>query len=521
MAATLSLSIYLLRKGKEADYDRDVGDDRSSRISLSGLEGYFSPLPSTPQIPTWLRAINTLLSPAAPATLYAQSPGGLLVIRRGGRTFVVTFGHAWMRLQNQWLEQDFGRRVVLNLMNSDGFLEVRTEQVFAQWHLASERAPRGSAVESFGVEFDRDMVSAVEGVPSDPTFGRNCRGGTSLRVSTELADLEKLLDRALIEFASNAYQVRFPEIDNLNGVTDPSVLAALEAELDKDLASGKAAQRLVLFTPAQRRGDPLVAASYVIGRAIKNPPFTPYLTFGAWAGYAKKHSTGLTVAAAKKVPVHLMDDAASEVGKSNIFECFGYEVALNGTQYVLSSGRWYEVVGTFLKRVNRAVTRIPPPKVVLPNWNQQDDEGTYNATCAGSVRSLLLFDKKLVWYGGGQSRFEFCDLLDVRAKRLYFVKVPSRSSGMSHLIEQARRTVELFFGTDAAFRTRLGKQIKKKSAGADISWLAARPRPSDWNLCLVSMGKQPMALPFFARCSLANLCRDLETAGHNVEFLAV
>lgn len=219
MTTNLSLSIYLLRKGKEADYDRDVGDDRSARVRLSGLDGYFSPLPSTPQIPTWLRAINTLLNPAAPATLYAQSPGGLLVIRLNGRTFVVTFGHAWMRLQNIWLEQDFGRRVVLNLMNSDGFLEVRTEQVFAQWHLASERAPQGSAVESFGVEFDRDMVSVVEGVSSDPTFGRNFRGGTSLRVNTELANLEKLLDRALIEFASNAYQVRFPEIDNLNGVT--------------------------------------------------------------------------------------------------------------------------------------------------------------------------------------------------------------------------------------------------------------------------------------------------------------
>jgi uncharacterized protein (TIGR04141 family) len=521
MAATLNLSIFLLRHGKEATYERDVGDDRGARVPLQGLDGYFSALRSTPRPPNWLNAVNTILDATAAVSLDAQSPGGLLIIERGTRTFVITFGHAWMRLQSDWLERDFGRRVVLNLMNDDAFIEVRTEQVFAQWHLASERAPRGSSVESFGVEFDRDMVSVVEGVSSDPLFGRSIRGGTSLRVNVELASLGALLDRSLTEFASDAYQKRWPDIDNLSAVADPAMLLALEAELDKDLVSGKAAKRLVLFTPAQRRGEPLVAASYVIGRTSKNPAYTPYLTFGAWESYAKKYSTGLTVAAAKKATVHLMDEAADEVGKGSVFECFGYEVALNGNQYILSSGQWYEVVSAFLKRVNRTVTRIPPPTVTLPGWNQKDDEGTYNAGCAATVKSLLLFDKKLVGYGGGQSKFEFCDLMDVKGKRLYFVKIPSRSSGMSHLIEQTRRTVELFFSTDNGFRAKLSAQILKNEPKADISWTTSRPRAGDWNLCLVSMGKQQMALPFFARCSLANMCRDLESSGHVVEYLAV
>jgi uncharacterized protein (TIGR04141 family) len=426
-----------------------------------------------------------------------------------------------MRLQNDWLERDYGRRVVLNLMNNDAFIEVRTEQIFAQWHLASERAPRGSSVDNFGVEFDRDMVSVVEGISSDPLFGRTIRGGTSLRVNIALSDLSAVLDRSLAEFVSNAYQQRWPDIDNLNAVADAITVSKLEAELDKELAAGRAAKRLVLFTPAQRRGEPLVAASYVIGRATKGAAHSPYLTFGAWQSYAKRYSTGLTVAAAKRTAVHLMDEAADEVGKGTVFECFGYEIALGGNQYILSSGTWYEVVSAFLKRVNRTVSRIPPPATTLPSWNQQDDEGTYNAACAAQNKSLDLFDKNLVGFGGGRSKFEFCDLMDVNAKRLYFVKIPTRSSGMSHLIEQTRRTVELFFSPDNGFRSKLAAQILKRDSKADVSWTSARPRPGDWKLCLVSMGKQPLGLPFFARCSLANLCRDLEASGHIVEFLAV
>lgn len=34
MATAISLSIYLLRPGKEVDYDRDIGDDRTSRAPL-------------------------------------------------------------------------------------------------------------------------------------------------------------------------------------------------------------------------------------------------------------------------------------------------------------------------------------------------------------------------------------------------------------------------------------------------------------------------------------------------------
>ncbi len=522
MTTTTTLSIFLLKPGKEKDFDRDIGDDRTARLPLAApLEGFFAPFRSDPKAPNWAGAVTGLLQPPGTVDLDTQSPGGLLFIRRQGRVFVLTFGHAWMRLRNEWLEPDFGRRVALNSMKEDSLIELRSEQVFAKGHLASERAPRGSSVDSFGVEFDRDMVSVVEGLSTVALFGKVIRGGTNFRGNVDIDDLAAILDRALTEFASNAYKKRWPDIDNLVAVRDPAVANVLEKGLDAELAAGQGSKKIVLFTPQQRKGDSLIVSSYVIGRLSKSPPLTPYLTFGAWEGYAKKRGMALTVATAKSLAVHLMDDGVQELGECSVFDCFGYEGSLGGKPFVLSSGTWFEVVPNFLKRINDTVKAIPLPSKALTAWNQVDDEGTYNESCAKKDKSLLHFDKKDVWYGGGQSRFEFCDLMHLSSKRLYFVKVASKSSSMSHLFEQTRRTVELFFAPDPGFRKALQAKIKKLNPKADTSWTTMRPRPGEWKLCLVSMGRPASQLPFFARCSLANTYRDLRNLGHDVEYLRV
>jgi hypothetical protein len=50
-------------------------------------------------------------------------PGGMLVLRRNGRTFGAIFGHAWLILEDQWLERDFGRRVALNTVAATSSLK--------------------------------------------------------------------------------------------------------------------------------------------------------------------------------------------------------------------------------------------------------------------------------------------------------------------------------------------------------------------------------------------------------------
>lgn len=92
---------------------------------------------------------------------------------------------------------------------------------------------------------------------------------------------------------------------------------------------------------------------------------------------------------------------------------------------------------------------------------------------------------------------------------------------MSHLVEQVRRTVGLFFNPDAGFRKALDKKVGRHYPRLAKEWRQSRPHVGDWTLCFVSMGRAARDLPFFAKCSLANACNDLRRSGHKVAFLKV
>lgn len=519
--AKLPLSIYLLKHDRVPAFEQELHVNPQTALPLAPpLDGYVLPLPVNQTVPQWVGVLNSALQNPGGISLAGVSPAALMVVHRGPETFVLTFGHAWMKLDDDWKERDFGRRVALNSIRPDKLVEIEIEQVFAKWHVARERAPRASAVDEFGVEFDRDLVASVGGVPSHKILGKKLRGGTSLRVDVEFSTLGDVLDRSSQLFKSTAYRKHWPDIDNLSVVADSGLIDKLEARLDEELKDGTAEKKLVMFAPTYLREEVDTVDSYVFGRMTKAPVTAPYLFVQSWLSYLEREGVEKSVSEAKVTAVHLLDDENEPLKRYSVFQCFGYELALGGKHFILSSGIWWEVSQDFLAKVNKDVTGIRPPQVGLPPWNQVESEGDYNERCAQAA-GLAFYDAEKLWYGGGQSQLEFCDLLHLQSKTLYFAKIPTKSSGMSHLVEQVRRTTELFFSPDDEYRKELKRITKALHKGLPVDWLETRPRQGDWNLCLVSLGKTAAQLPFFARCGLYSLNQALRKAGHKVSFLKV
>jgi uncharacterized protein (TIGR04141 family) len=518
--SSIGFTVFLLKSDQVAEFQAKF--PATSGVGLSGgIVGYFIPMPSEGAVPQWAVAVTALLQTVAPPDLQSQRPSALLVIERGARTYVLTFGHAWQLLEDDWLEPDFGRRVALNLITKGSLIEIRTEQVFANWHVASDRSPRAASVEEFGVEFDRDLVAVVEGLSSKKEFGKTVRGGTSLRLNIPISTLVAVLGQCEGLFLSNEYRNTWPEIDNLTPVKNRSLVNALDHQLDLKLANGSALDQLVMFTPTYRRDDPLIAESYVFGHMGKSPARAPYLTVTGWTSHLLLRGMSRSVDSAKATKVHLLDSDGNDAKACTAYECFGYELGYSGRQYVLSSGMWYEASVQFIKRINDTVSKLQKPNLTFPNWDGKEKEGAYNERCAAQDKSLLFFDAKNVMLGGGQSKFEFCDLFHPETKTLIFAKIVSRSSGMSHLVEQVRRATDLTFSPDPAFRTKLKKVFKKEHPKAERAGLDTRPKNADWNLCLVSLGRSATTLPFFAKCSLINLYDDMRQRGHDLFFASV
>jgi uncharacterized protein (TIGR04141 family) len=519
--AKLPLSIYLLKQDRVSAFEKDLHVSPQTVLPLvPPLDGYVLPLPVNQTIPQWVGVLNSVLQNPTALSLTGSSPAALMVVRLGPETFVLTFGHAWMKLDDDWKENDFGRRVALNSIRPDKLVEIEIEQVFAKWHVARERAPRASAVDEFGVEFDRDLVASVGGLPSYKIFGKKLRGGTSLRVDVEFSTLGDVLDRSSQLFKSTAYRKYWPDIDNLSVVSGQGLIDKLEARFDDELKGGTAEKNLVMFAPTYLREEVDAIDSYVFGRMTKAPVTIPYLFVQSWLSYLEREKLEKTVSEAKTTAVHLLDNDNEPLKRYSVFQCFGYELSFGGKHYILSSGVWWEVSQSFLTKVNKQVTDLRPPQIVLPAWNQVESEGEYNERCAQGT-GFTFYDAKKFWYGGGQSQLEFCDVLHLNSKTLYFAKIPTKSSGMSHLVEQVRRTIELFFSPDDEYRKELKRLTKVLHKGLSVDWIETRPRQGDWNICLVSLGKTAAQLPFFARCGLFNISRTLRRAGHNVSFLKV
>jgi uncharacterized protein (TIGR04141 family) len=518
------LTIFLLREDRIGSFREELLQPNDAELIpiAAPLEGSFLPFPPVrDRQPDWVSAVSSLLTAPIQGDMSARSPGGLLAVRRQNRTFVLTFGHAWQKLEDRWLEQDFGLRVALNVIPRDELIEIKAEQIFAKWHLASERAPRAASVNEFGVDFDRDLVAVIEGQPkSRPILGSRVRGSTSLRVNLPITGLGALLDACLAEFLSDAYKNDWPEIDKISPLKDDVIIALLEEQLDAALSSEESRRRIVMFTPYQRRGESIFAESYVFGRMSTHPTTRPYLTIESWVSeLARTHDTP-SVALAKKYPVRILESSEGEPQSCKVFDCFGYEIDDGARVYILSSGIWYEVVSDFVAQINDRIAQIPSCGLRLAVWNRIDDEGEYNSLCATDP-SFLNCDAKNFYFGGGHSQLEFCDLVHLESRTLIFCKLVSKSSGMSHLLEQVRRTSDLLFGADGAYRARVLQLFGQHHPAADVAWLRTRPRREDWNLCMVSLGKPSADLPFFAKCGLAKLSKELVERGHRVSFEAV
>lgn len=521
------LSVYLIRATSANELKQAVvGKTAVPIVGAEGVEGAFYALPSEPSEPKWFAEVKTLLDANVNVgDMNSQVAGGLFVLTLGGRIFAVAFGTGWLRLSDDWLVPDFGRQVALNAIPQNKLIELKAEQVFARRHVSSERAPVSSNRNAFALDFDRDLLGMVEGMPENAKhLGSTICGGVSLRLKIDISTLFDALRESLVLYSSKAYQKHWPEVDNLIRVNEASLILALDGLLDTALGQPPSHSSPLLVNSGPRHDAEHAAEFFAIGDLPRVPKGgsrggSPYLMRGSWDSLLSSCGKKAGLISAKGTAVHALDSGGVELYRTSIYSCLAFEASFPDATgvakpYILSQGIWYQTNANFVADVEAKLNVLAKqlPSIRLVSWNSIEHEGAYNLR---NVRgNMIHFDAKNVHFGGGQSKFEFCDLMDPTTKTLYFVKIALNSSHMSHLAEQIRRTAELFFGADNRFRTALAKVVTKHNPKMSTSWVANRPKHGEWNLCLVPLGRTLKTLPFFAKCGVYRLVKELEARGH-------
>lgn len=487
-----------------------------------------------------------------------QSMNAILFVRipyeEAKEVFAFTFGYGRFLLKPKSYDQSYGLRTTLNVIYDKGYAgasanrlrSVAAKTIAANTVRTNWQADRKATFETFGIDIQRDLLSAVTGtVINSKDWGKRISGSDSLTATPNIA-FEGLLGFCELlakTYRDESYKQDFAWIDNLRVVTDSDLLSKLQDELIRMIRSNSPDIALTVpemiefsdidhfyfsFNDKHTFHD-LDEVSLI--KELRDSKHDNELVLASELGKKSDKKSGIDKLeedwSLKGVPT-----SANIAYDWPLLHCLSGEIEYKKKTYILSEGEFFEVDNDFLKRLNRFIRSLPDTKVPLPVCPGEIPEGDYNEYAADGSPSLLLMDKKNVSISGRTTPVEVCDLL-TDDNCFVHVKRKLSSSSLSHLFAQGYISAELFFGSreyreKALTRIKIEEGLKggvSSFIGTFSKWFSlfspGRTTRRKYEVLYAIIAKWNGrnivdALPFFSKVNLRRHAEDLRRMGYRV-----
>jgi len=514
-----TLTLFQAKLGRSGVDELLKSPSSYDRFSVRNREGFLGVLlvkPPRPRRPRWLEFFDGHLDEVPDDRRFATSSlSAVLVIDRGGRTYALTFGYGRSMLLDGVVEESFGLRTALNILDSERVRSLDRKSFEQVQRSTREQVSRESSFGAFGIDVEQDLLSAVTGTPRDlESYGRQISGRDALKFSAEV-DVDSLpgfIDRFGSASEEEGYRERYPWIDNMKEV-DTTVAAELEAKLVAELRADRR-DRIWLAPPHILDWERVTHFTY---RSAQSAERFAYLSFDDYfsdvrtpGDLSSRHLTN------DRVRCHQSDDTI--VDSWTLGRCLCAELTHDGARHVLSEGKWYRLNDDFVARVLAAVDQIGPTDYKFPQYNDVD-EGAYNERVHRKSKGrLALMDKKMIPAPVANGSVEFCDLFH-RDGRMMHVKRYGGSSALSHLFAQGVVSARQF-QLDRLFRSQVNDKLPASHRLSD----AAHPiSAEDYEVAYVVVAKKGAInrLPFFSMVNLKGVSELLSQIGFRVSLTFV
>ena len=522
MSNTQKLAIRLLRDGlAPADAVRD-GVDLTPWDKLEGAWIALATLGGGS--PKWARFLE--LSDEEKKRVFNHTAFGLVFVQGSGRWFAVSFGMGHVKLDPVAFEQDFGLRVVLNAVDPKQLksADVRTpdENTLSR----RTQTSRGSDQTAFAIDIERDLVRGLAGTPKDAGFGSYVAGtdGLTLNRRLEIAELAQACADAYAIYQKSDYKTDFGWIDQIRHIREQALIDKLDAKLVEALA--KAVD--------EGETDGIHLAFPVIYDPEKSS-LIRYKGFRSWQLYAdldlpgyldalkEREKAGYSDEDLRNHTVHEVDDDGHDCGgKWKLRECIVFETELDGSTYVFSGGRWYQIDQNLAKEVQEFFDATS--KVGMPAAEADETEEAYNKRVAGLDADMICLDRRLIKPTGAGSKIEACDFLG-RERQLIHVKDKTSSSRLSHLFSQGTVSARVL-ATDPPSRDSVRNEvIAVQAETGQTGYEDVIPKSGDdftrgdFTVVygVIAASEKPK-LPFFSLVSFRQAARELHALGYKWAF---
>ena len=462
MTTTKTFSLYLGKSSVTA-LDELLTDKARELVAQGGAQRIFSAnfgdesalftFPGQKVTPKWVSHLSGAFH--VPAGLVSQSPCAVVVFRKSGRFFAVTFSYGHVYLDEAKTEVDFGLKVAINKLSDDKLRSVEHSNIGDAIRGFSQAAGQRD-LKSFGFDEALDLIRKVSGYATDDEFADVVTGARALRFSKkmEIVEVPDTAVEAQRLFGLETYKnTAFKIVDFLSPVLDNQLIKDLDDALVKAIISDSDD-----FEIAIPEILPTSVGSFSFVNANIRESY-PDLSVDLYRTGLGENLGELDIELLKKHKVAVYSEAGDKLDQWSIKDALVGSVVVGTAQYALNEGVWYRLDDVYkaaandkFKTLNTAPdAKFTPLKKVYPSREKgkqpkpyYQSEESYNKDIAASS-GYLLMDQKLVEIAEEPGRgIEACDLLDIAERRFIHVKKSSRqSSVLSHFFKQGGNAAQM------------------------------------------------------------------------------
>lgn len=518
MARTRSLTIRLIKQDAPEGslLKRDItlkSTKLKDGFEFSG-EIYYRPSGTSP--PGWVGLLNE--GATTPIhQLFSAHASALLLIRTDKQRFAISFGSGWQWLEEACTERRFGLLAALNCLEDDQIKVVDARQIDSMALSKRAQASHSSEITAFGLDVRRDLMRAIVGKPGSASIGKSIMGADALRIvcKVDFAGIGEKCIQLLNLARRKDYREKYPWVDNIEPVKDPQQRTELENELIKRI-NARTTEGIYLAPPriVDLSADEEYRFHFDNEEARRfDVDFDDFLK-------GIRGDLPLSLPYLKKHKIEVFSGASlTPIDKFSVYSGIVFETSHKGDLYCLIEAEWYKISKTHAKFVNGRIDKIAKSPLALPNSKKSEKEEAYNKRAAKSLHAACL-DRKLVSYGGGNSRVEICDVMTAGAKPSFIhVKKAASSQLLSHLFNQGVVAGTLLL--EEEFRAIC--QTKSEGIYRKVFDTPFDPSKATITYALISARapSMPQSLPFFSKQTLVNAVDLLEKFKYTVDFAPI
>ena len=512
MAQSRSFTIFLLKKGKYAKISMKQGHGLSGNFAAKNLpdDSSLFVLDNSLYTPWWVKYFGISES------VTQVSKGALVFIPVKDRCFVLSFGYAYHKLDEDAYEHDFGIRVTLNCVDPNKLKNTDTvEPGYARRRRT--QVPVDSDLTYFDVDQDNAILTTLTGKTKEKykNLFVHATGASSLRINSSESSkkLPELCEKLLELYNSDEYKSTFPGIQDITPIRDPSIIRELHQELLNSIRNRD--EKLNLTIPdIVDYGDNTLVAFTGCG---KHEPYDDVSMehYYSYLETKNQNAEELELGDIKKHKLTLVDNDGKQRGLDySIMKCLVFDTSLPKRDgvYHLMEGNWYKIEEDY---VNELTNFLDPhwEALTLPKRTEAT-EGEYNKSVAAKLKKHLCLDGESV---SPQKRYpvEPCDIYTAQndVGLFYHIKVSTRSYALSHLFNQGINAIILVKFDKAAEKNMRNLISKHAATKSEISELSSPLDSKNYKIIFGIITKKRAAnkssnLPLFSRISLRRAIRD-------------